>query len=50
MTDTSRPQLGFPGVEEGPDPVVGEVPEPERCPLDAFDQVAKGFEWVVEPL
>lgn len=34
--------IGLACVEECSDPVVGEV-EPERCPLDAFDQVVEGF-------
>ncbi len=30
-------------VEECPDPVVGEVPEPERSSFDAFDEVVDRF-------
>ena len=31
--------VGFAGVEQGPDSVVGEVGEPEGGAFDAFDQV-----------
>ena len=34
-------------VEECPDPVVGEVPEPERSSFDAFDEVVDRFSGAV---
>ena len=35
--------VGFAGVEEGSDSVVGEVAEPEGCSFDAFDEVVERF-------
>ena len=35
--------VGFPGVEQRPDPVVVESSEPEGNPFDAFDEIVHGF-------
>ena len=35
--------VGFPGVEQSPDPVVGESSETEGGAFDAFDEVVHGF-------
>lgn len=34
--------VGFAGIEQGSDAVVGEVGEPERGAFDAFDEVVGG--------
>jgi hypothetical protein len=35
--------VGSSGVEQDPDAVVGEVPEPEGDSFDPFDEVVRGF-------
>ena len=35
--------VGFPGVQQRPDSVIREVPEPERCAPDSFHEVVRGF-------
>ena len=38
---SQHPPVWFAGVEQGPDPVVLEVAEPEADPLDPLDQVVE---------
>ena len=39
----NRSPVGCPGVEKGPDSVVREVADPERCSFDLLDMNRLGF-------